>query len=156
MNSRNMIRIATLAASALAFAAANAEIYTWVDEDGVVHYADQPQHQDAQQSAIESDRTDDAGVERRLAETVALNEAQRERFRERREGPDPDDLVEQAKRTVELRRQSCEAAREKLKQFTGARRLYTLDENGAKVYLDEEKTMAARQEVNDKVREYCD
>ena len=156
MNSRNTFRIAARAASALAFAAANAEIYTWVDEDGVVHYADQPQHEDARESDIESGRTDDAGVQRRLAETVALNQAQRDAFREAREAPDPNDLVEQAKRTVELRRQSCEAARQKLKDFTGARRLYTLDEEGAKVYLDEDQTLAAREEVNDKVREYCD
>ena len=156
MNSRNTFRIAALAASALAFAAANAEIYTWVDEDGVVHYADQPQHKDARPSDIESARTDDAGVQRRLAETVALNDAQREAFREAREEPDPNDLVEQAKRTVELRRQSCEAARRKLQEFTGARRLYALDEDGGKIYLDEEQTQAARDEVNAKVREYCD
>ena len=156
MTSRNFIRIATLIASGLAFAAASAEIYTWVDENGVVHYADQPQHRDAKPTDIESSRTDESAVRERLESAVAMNEEQRERFRESREQPDPNDLVERAKRTVELRRQSCEAARQKLREFTQARRLYSLDENGAKVYLNEEQTLAARQEVNDAVREHCD
>lgn len=150
------IRIATLLASTLAFAAASAEIYTWVDEDGVVHYADQPQHKDAKRSEIESDRTNAGDAERRLRNAVALNAAQREAFNESREEPDPDDLVAQAERTVELRRQSCEAARAKLQQFAQARRLYTLDEEGGKIYLDEDQTLAARAEVQAKVTEYCD
>ena len=156
MNSRTTHRIAALAASALAFASASAEIYTWVDEDGVVHYADQPQHREAKPTDIESARTDDADVQRRLAAAVELNESQRQRFNASRNAPDPDDLVEQAKRTVELRQESCEAARRKLAQFTQARRLYTLDEEGAKVYLDEDQTLAARAEVQDAVNEFCD
>ncbi|MEO0615050.1 MAG: DUF4124 domain-containing protein [Pseudomonadota bacterium] len=156
MTRRTTIRIATLAASALAFASASAEIYTWVDENGVVHYADQPQHKDAQRSEIDSDRTDAGDAQRRLESAVALNTAQREAFNEARSETDPNDLVAQAERTVELRRQSCEAARSKLQQFAQARRLYTLDEEGAKVYLDEDQTLAARAEVQAAVSEHCD
>ena len=110
MNRRSPIRIAALVVSAVAFVSASAEIYTWVDENGVVHYSDQPQHKDAKPSDIESARTSDADVERRLSESVALRQSQRARFQESREAPDPNDLVEQAKRTVELRKQSCDAA----------------------------------------------
>ena len=156
MNSRTTIRIATLAASVFACAAVSAEIYTWVDENGVVHYADQPQHKDAERTDIDSSRTNDADAERRLQSAVALNAAQRERFNESRNEPDPNDLVARAERTMELRRQSCEAARAKLRQFAEARRLYTLDERGAKVYLDEDQTLAARAEVQAAVREHCD
>ena len=156
MNSRTTHRIAALAVSALAFATASAEIYPWVDEDGVVHYADQPQHSAAKRTDIETARTNEADVQRRLAAAVELNESQRQKFNEARNAPDPDDLVEQAKRTVELRQESCEAARRKLEQFAQARRLYTLDDEGAKVYLDEDQTLAARAEVQAKVTEFCD
>ncbi|MEL6948748.1 MAG: DUF4124 domain-containing protein [Pseudomonadota bacterium] len=156
MTRRTTIRIATLAASALVFAQASAEIYTWVDENGVVHYADQPQHKDAKRSEIDSERTDDGDAQRRLDSAVALSAAQRQAFNDARSEPDPNDLVAQAERTVELRRQSCEAARSKLQQFAQARRLYTLDEEGAKVYLDEDQTLAARAEVQAAVSEHCD
>lgn len=156
MTRRTTIRIATLAASALAFASASAEIYTWVDENGVVHYADQPQHKDAKRSEIDSARTDDGDAQRRLESAVALNAAQRKAFNDARSEPDPNDLVAQAERTVELRRQSCEAARAKLQQFAQARRLFTLDEEGAKVYLNEDQTLAARAEVQAAVSEHCD
>ena len=68
------------------------------------------------------------------------------------------DALERAveERTVELRRQSCEAARSKLQQFAQARSLFTLDEEGAKVYLDEDQTLAARAEVQAAVSEHCD
>lgn len=155
MSRRKILPVLALAAAATSASIASAEIYKWVDENGVVHYADQPQHRNAERSEIDSRRTDDSAARERLQASLAQSAAQRERFRENREPAEPD-LVEQAKRTVELRRQSCVAAREKLTQFTQARRLYTLDEDGAKVYLNEEETNQARADVEAAVKEHCD
>ncbi|MEL7022770.1 MAG: DUF4124 domain-containing protein [Pseudomonadota bacterium] len=147
------------AAGLLAFGLANnaqAQIYKWVDENGVVHYADQPQSDDAVQSEIRSARTDTAAAKERLRASLQQNNEQNERLLA---GP-TDEFSEldpaEAERMRELRRQSCEAARNKLKSFTEARRLYTLAEDGSKVYLDEEGTLAARAEAQAAVTEFCE
>ena len=152
-----LVTIAVCGSLALAMTSdANAQIYKWVAEDGVVHYADQPQSDDAVQSEIRTARTDDAAARDRLRASLELNNEQNERLLA---GP-TDEFSEldpaEAERMRELRRQSCDAARSKLKSFTEARRLYTLAEDGSKVYLDEEGTLAARAEAQAAVTEFCE
>ena len=151
-----MLRL-TIALSLAAFfsSAAEAQIYKWVDEDGVVHYADQPQHKDAKPSEIKTARTDREAARENLANSIAQDREQTNRFYEARD-PNPDEVdPAEAARVAEFRRQSCEAARKKMNNFAQARRLYTLDEDGAKVYLDEDQTLSARAEVQAAITEYC-
>lgn len=145
-------------AGALTFALAaptQAQIYKWVDENGVVHYADQPQSDDAVRSDIESGRTDTDAARENLRASVALNQEQNSRIL----APPTDEFSdldpEQAEEMRELRRQSCDAARRKLTEFTEARRLFKLAEDGSKIYLNEEDTLAARAEAQAAVTEFC-
>ena len=154
-----MSRILLIAGACLALhlsaPSAQAQIYKWVDEDGVVHYADQPQGRDAVRSDIESGRTDTTAARENLAAAITLNEEQNNRLL----APPTDEFsdldAEQAEELRRLRRESCAAARRKLADFAQARRLYTLDENGAKVYLDEDQTIEARAEAQAAVSEFC-
>ncbi|MEL6870882.1 MAG: DUF4124 domain-containing protein [Pseudomonadota bacterium] len=144
-----LFRLTLIAAIASFSVSAHAQIYKWVDEDGVVHYADQPQSKDAVTSDIQPSRTNAANVSARLNATAKLGEEQASRRggEEEPEVPDEtDELVRQA---------SCAAARKKMNQFTQARRLYKLDEDGAKAYLTEDETLAARAEVQAKITEFC-
>ncbi len=147
----------TLGLAAFFSSMAHAQIYTWVDEEGVVHYADQPEHKDAVPSKIETDRTDRAAARQSLANSIAQNREQTNRFYDSRRDPEAEELdPAEAARLAEFRAQSCEAARNKMNNFAQARRLYTLDDEGAKVYLDEDQTLAARAEVQAAIAEYCD
>jgi uncharacterized membrane protein YebE (DUF533 family) len=42
-----------------------------------------------------------------------------------------------------------------LQKYLTSRRLYRQDENGERVYLDEDETLAARERVEDQVQEFC-
>ncbi|MEM6819872.1 MAG: DUF4124 domain-containing protein [Pseudomonadota bacterium] len=147
--------IAGFAAASLTQDAA-AQIYKWVDEDGVVHYADQPQSKDAVRSDIETERTDTEAARRNLRASLELNDELNARLLAEPTDEFDDMSPEEAERMRELRQQSCEAARTKLREFTAARRLFTLAEDGSKVYLDEDQTLEARAEAQAAVSEFCE
>jgi hypothetical protein len=153
---RTLLSACAAGLMALGFAAsAEAQIYKWVDEDGVVHYADQPQSDEAVRSDIRSGRTDANAARENLRAALELNDEQNARIL----APPTDEFSdldpEEAEKMRELRQQSCDAARRKLKEFTEARRLFKLAEDGSKIYLDEEGTLAARAEAQAAVTEFC-
>ena len=54
------------------------------------------------------------------------------------------------------REERCNKYRNRQIQFTESRRIYRMDENGERVYYNEEEMQAARTQVDDLVKEYCD
>ncbi|MEM8547996.1 MAG: DUF4124 domain-containing protein [Pseudomonadota bacterium] len=134
----------------------SAQIYTWVDEDGVVHYADQPRSDNAETSNIKSKRTDNAAAQRALAAAVKLKEEQTKRFYDKRNGTEVQDPERSEEQIAEFNRRNCEAARSKQSEFAEARRFYKLDENGAKAYLTEEEIAAALADVEAAITQYCE
>lgn len=152
----NALKMLVAMTALLVAQSAAAQIYKWVDEDGVVHYADQPLQQDAEQSSIASNRTDREAARDALAAAEALRNEQSQAFYQRRAGQDPDQQApELTPEQIEYHRKSCDAARRKMNEFAQARRLYKLDENGAKAYLSEEEILAARADVQSAITEHC-
>ena len=134
---------------------AAAQIYKWVDEDGVVHYSDQPLRDNAEVSDIESGRTAAAAARENLAAANRLRDEQSQAFYRRRAGEDSQE-PEQTPEEKEFHRKSCEAARQKLNEFAQARRLYKLLPNGERAYLNEDEILAARAEVQSAITEHCE
>ena len=66
-------------------------------------------------------------------------------------GPTEEELAAQAAE----KKQKCDTYKARLQKFVQSRRLYKADENGERVYLDEEQTQAARERVENQVQEYC-
>ena len=54
------------------------------------------------------------------------------------------------------REEKCATSKARLQKFLTSRRLYSQDENGERVYLDQNETLAARERVQNQVEEYCD
>lgn len=145
--------MAALLALALTVPAAGlaSDIYKWVDEDGVVHFGDRPA-EDTRVEAVQvaSERTDPAEVRARV-----------EARRSARAEPAGDPAAAQGLTEEEIeaqereRAEKCTQFKERLQKFLTSRRLYREDENGERVYLDEEETLAARADVQEKVLEYC-
>jgi len=53
------------------------------------------------------------------------------------------------------RKDKCSMYQERLTRYTQNRRLYRQDENGERVYLDEDQMANVRAETEQKVQEYC-
>jgi hypothetical protein len=130
------------------------DIYKWTDENGIVHFGDRPSGAATEEIVrIDSDRTDPAEVQARLQARAAARTA-------RAEAEQPaagEELTAEELRAAEQERaEKCTMYKERLQNFLTSRRLYREDENGERVYLDEEETLAARAKVQEQVVEYCD
>jgi hypothetical protein len=66
-------------------------------------------------------------------------------------GPSPEELQAQA----DARAEKCSTSRALLQRFVTSRRLYRQDENGERVYLDEDEMQAARERVENQVQDHC-
>lgn len=155
---RKFTTIAVMLGIALSTAAAASEIYKWVDADGNVHYGDRPtgdgivEQNQIERVAIASRRTNpeqvQAGVEARLERDTLKADARATAAEERAE-------AEKLKAEAEDRAEKCSTYRARLEKFVTSRRLYRVDDDGERNYLDESQMEAARAQVQQQVEEYC-
>ena len=137
---------------ALASAASASEIYKWTDEDGNVHYTDKPLDPSSVQVNVDSRPTDNAGVQAQTQARLDRQQAAAEEAANAPAGPTPEEIRAEKKE----RANTCEKYRARQASFVRSRRIYRMDENGERVYLDEAETQKTRDNVDEKVREYCD
>jgi hypothetical protein len=130
--------------------AAAGDIFKWTDEDGNVHFGDVPVSAESEKVAIQSRPTNpervQANVQSRADAAAKAAEAAAAPA-----GPSPEVLQAQA----DARAEKCSTSRARLQRFVTSRRLYRQDENGERVYLDEDETQAARERVENQVQDYC-
>jgi hypothetical protein len=147
----------TVIAFALTIAATStllaSEIYRWTDEDGILHFSDLPTGAAGEEHlAIRSRPTDPARVQAEAQARVDAQALGAEEEANAPQGPTPDELRAEAR----SRQENCNKYRARQTRFTENRRIYRMDENGERVYYDEEEMQAARVGVDDLVEEYCD
>jgi hypothetical protein len=155
-----MLRLHLLAGSALlagillaVAGPAAGEIYKWTDETGTVHYGDRPTGADSEvRLDVTSERTNPERIQQIVqARSDARSERQKAEAARAANEPSPEELRAEAQQRAE----KCTEYKERLQKFVTSRRLYRHDENGERVYLDEEQTLATRARVQEKVEEYC-
>ena len=156
-----MKKIATillLLSTAVVTGALAAEIYKWTDDDGNIHYGDRPtgdgltMPNQVERVAIASRRTNSdqvqSGVDARLKRESARAETATAAADARKE-------ADAQRAQAEDRAEKCGAYRERLQKLLTSRRLYRLDDNGEREYLDEGQMDATRAQVQLQVEEYC-
>lgn len=121
-----------------------AEIYRWVDESGKVHFSDRPNDGAAHKLQIET----------REGEPVDTDQQQRllDAYREEREAREEERL--KAEERERQRSQNCAYARNRLRQYDGAR-LYQPLENGGRRYLDDNERQREMERVEEAVQRWC-
>lgn len=121
-----------------------AEIYRWVDESGKVHFSDRPNDGAAHKLQIET----------REGEPVDTDQQQRllDAYREEREAREEERL--KAEERERQRSQNCAYARNRLRQYDGAR-LYQPLENGGRRYLDDNERQGEIERVEAAVQRWC-
>jgi hypothetical protein len=149
---RNSLSLA-LAAIMLAAGASANEIYKWTDEEGNVHYEDRPSGAPTEERlALNYRRTDTGAVRQRI-------NAQHERQAARSEAQSEAELAEReaAEKAAaeEQRKLACGRARTRLETYLQSPRLYRTDDNGERIYLDDEQRREARREAEEQVNELC-
>jgi hypothetical protein len=130
------------------------DIYKWTDAEGNVHFGDRPSGAATEERLdISSNPTDPD----RIRDIVqARNDARTARNEQQAAQAAAEPTAEELRAAEAERKEKCTMYKERLQKFVTSRRLYREDENGERVYLDEEETLAARARVQEQVVEHCD
>ncbi|MDH5711214.1 MAG: DUF4124 domain-containing protein [Gammaproteobacteria bacterium] len=106
-----------------------AEIFKWVDQNGVVHYGDKPtsnsEQMDVQVKESSPAQSNESREERRQRIADALESDRLDRQKQR----------DQDKSESERKNRECVYAKDRLKNYKRAGRLYKLDKDGNRVTL---------------------
>ena len=146
------IAVALMLAVTVAGPATAGDIFKWTDEDGNVHFGDVPVSAESEKVAIQSRPTNPAHVQAMVQTRAdAAAKGAEEQASATPAGPSPEELQAQ----TDARAEKCSKYRAQLQKYVTSRRLYRQDENGERVYLDEEETQAARERVENQVQDYC-
>lgn len=150
---------------------AQAEIYKWKDKDGSIRYSDVPPPSNIKNEPI-SKKIPKAPVAATPAEngsapavnqagtakpkdTVPLSkeEAAAKRAKEA-EVQKKTDEVKQAE--LKFKQESCAAARNNLRMFSGGGRIMTTDEKGERRYLGDDEISKGESDAKRDVEKFCD
>lgn len=162
-------------AAALTATALAAEVYTWVDEEGVIHFSDvKPQQQehaetrmleeayrpgssdaytDAMPSSADSETPSAAETVAEAATTAPVAEPELTRAQQIRQ-----DMERDRQRRKEERAATeflCDLHRQRLGEMEPARRVYYTNEAGETVRMDDDERVALIQESNRFVERNC-
>jgi len=134
---------------------AQAGVYKWIDDNGKVHYGDNPvasqpnvevKIDDA--ATIPSFGGDDDQMSREEKRERLLQSMQEDRLEKKEQR-------EQQKADKEHNRQKCNRYRDQMRHYERAGALYKLDKNGERAYMsDSERTRATRR-LQANIRKYC-
>jgi hypothetical protein len=127
----------------------SSEIYKSIDADGNVRFSDLPTV-GAEHLSIRSRPTDPDRVQSQAPRRIDKQTLKAEEKADAPQGPSPEERREEARD----RQEKCKKYRARQTQFTQNRRIYRM-EDGERVYYDEKEMQAARAEVDDKIRQYC-
>lgn len=134
---------------------ASAQIYKWVDEHGVTHYAQSPPPSSAKSSilALPADPNDKSN-ESDEQKTWQIKDQE---FRERQAKAADEKKREEnkAEQIAAARRQKCLAAQSTLDTLEHRGRVYDVDAQGERVYLTDEQRVQAEQNARQNVADNC-
>lgn len=134
-----------------------AEIYQWKDEQGNVHFSDEPPpdaktetRQVTPETNTNTINTDSQEVKQRKAE-------QREYLRQRRKERQQE-ARKQAQREAEQAEQEarCREMRARLKHMERVSRFYLINDDGSRSYLSEEKAQKVRKRRHRQYEQRCE
>ena len=141
-----MSRAFAIVALALALPAAAQSMYKWVDEKGVTHYTQEPPPNGNAAKIEVKVEPGHPPVEDWKARELDLKRKKVENESKAR--------VEDQRKAIE-RQSRCNHARTDLDQLRNARRLYTLDAKGDRVYMADDQRPALIDKAQAEIRENC-
>lgn len=156
---KNMFRIAVLIMGfwSLSLPAADS-IYKWVDEDGSIHYSDQPPPQVYKTEKVRVDSgPSDHGVREAQERATSLTTEQQTSQDQRTATREQERLqtkLEQVKRDDRQRR--CLKAHEELQSLDHHMPIYYIDEQGEWVFLDDKERADLIKFYHSEINMFCD
>ena len=132
---------------------AQAEVYKWVDEQGDVHYGDKPDSVQSEQLKIQQQSPS--------TPTNNLSDAERRQYQQKLlesmtyERQQKEQAKAKDKKEREKAKQKCDKAKQKLTKMKQAGYLYSKNEQGERLVLDDEQHKAATAQVEAAIKKHC-
>ncbi|MDR2878232.1 MAG: DUF4124 domain-containing protein [Chromatiales bacterium] len=146
MNKRSTIAIIAAAFLLTLPALTSAAVYKWTDAEGNTHFSDQPSDVPAGAARIELPAAGSTSPEPAQSQAPSPDEASQEQPA----------LQPDAKAQREIREKNCAIARKTFEHNERLSRMYRVEKDGARVYLnDEERAEVVRRSKED-VSKWCD
>ncbi len=144
-----------IAAAALVICAvAQADVYRWLDANGVVHYTDTPpEGVESVLVPVESRSTDRQAVASQRKATIGREQAQMLINQEANPGA-ADEQALMAEREA-AREKACADAQARVFSYEHSHRLYLELPNGEREYFTDEEITQAREDANKAVEKFC-
>jgi hypothetical protein len=142
----------------LAFVCASAhggEIFKWVDEEGNVHYSqDPPMNKSSRSMNIKVPKTP-AASEDSDAQTASPADTTQQAADEDKAADQKARQEAAAKKQEEAQKKNCQIAMKRLATITAGGRLYEVDEKGERHYWDDQTLQAKKVEAQKDVDQWC-
>jgi hypothetical protein len=131
----------------------HAGVYKWVDENGKVHYGDQPR---ASQPAVEM-KVDETAPAPSFTDDELSREEKRERLLQSMEEDrvEKQEMREKQKAVKEKNRQKCIQYRDKMRHYERASSIYKLDKDGNRVYMSDADRARSTKNLQANIKKYC-
>jgi hypothetical protein len=139
------------------------EVYTWTDEDGIVHYSDLPTGPE-ESKVIKVEGADLLGTtganpqeiesENKTSEVDDPGPGQFSAAQERREKIAHD--REERRNAQAISEQMCAKHRQRLEKMEPARRVYYTDDKGESIRMDDNQRMGMIEESKDYISKNCE
>jgi hypothetical protein len=139
----------------LASANSFADINKWVDDQGRVHYSDQPPPPDARTEALRSGSI--AGSASGVAGTGEPTFVQQEAALKRAQQAQQADAAKAAAKqeTTDALKANCEAAQENLRSLQSGARMMDINASGERYYLDDSQRQQRINKVQQDISNLC-
>ena len=138
----------------LAFAVhSHAEMYKWTDNQGKVHYTDQPPTVDAQTiKGLSAGSGQTETTNHAIQSLDAKDQAYQKR---RKEAADARAKSEKEAEQARLQRENCDKARKNLSTLQNSPRVYSTDAAGRRHYMDDAARSSALATSQKAVSDFC-
>lgn len=132
----------------------NAELYKWVDEQGNVHYSDQPA---SGKTKSETTLTiPDQPATNPKPETTKSTQEQEFDFKKRQASAAEAEAKKQKEaQEAKTKRDNCAKAKQNLSQLESIAPAYTYDEKTGRSYLNEAQRAEAKEKARKAIAEWC-
>lgn len=148
-----MLKLTIILTSMLMAFGVSAAVFTWIDDEGEVHYSDKPEVDGAVRVDIESKPTNDQTVAAERQQAVTSELERQQQAQENRELENEDQQFD--KEDQERIAKNCQTARQNYETYYNAPRLYRPTADGGREYLSGAEMDAARATAQAEINKWC-
>jgi len=133
---------------------AHAQLYKWVDEQGKVHYSDQPPSGNAKSESTLNIPTQ-PGAASSPDSSKSWQEKELDFQKRKTSAAEAEAKKQKAEQEAKTKRENCEKAKNQLSQLESIAPVYTYDEKVGRTYLNEAQRAEAIAQARKSVAEWC-